>query len=333
MLRDKNNENYISDSEILEAFALLSSSKDLLPPLEYEFLKKLIEKGRLRAFKEQFDESIVIAKNNSSIGISENLEHELEASLYKSKNNINNNPSLDSIINKYTKIISENNHKNKKLIEEIQTLRHNINDKEELITEFTNKINGLVKSNNELQTRFQQSRIDQKIPEYVDNVKADLGGDDIHFIRMSKNWAFAGGALGLAAVIFSFISLYFSIDFDKAKGFELFYFFSRGLIGISILTWLSYICLSNAKKYTHESIRRKDRRHALMFGQVFLQIYGSTATKEDAIQVFKDWNMSGDSAFSDQTDHPPSIHTLLDIAKEKFRSSTKEKSAENVGNV
>ncbi|TAJ02709.1 hypothetical protein EG334_18800 [Pectobacterium versatile] len=48
-----------------------------------------------------------------------------------------------------------------------------------------------------------------------------------------------------------------------------------------------------------------------MFGQIFLQIFGGTASKEDAIHVFKDWNMSGDTAFSGKTEQPPSIHGLL----------------------
>ncbi|KLF66577.1 hypothetical protein YA39_18445 [Klebsiella aerogenes] len=63
-----------------------------------------------------------------------------------------------------------------------------------------------------------------------------------------------------------------------------------------------------------------------MFGQVFLQIYGSTATKEDAVLVFKDWNMSGDSAFSDQTERPPSIQTLWDAAKEKLKATSDKSS-------
>ena len=48
-----------------------------------------------------------------------------------------------------------------------------------------------------------------------------------------------------------------------------------------------------------------------MFVQIFLQMYGSTASKEDAINVFKEWNMSGDSAFSGKTEQPPSVHGLL----------------------
>ncbi|APW90867.1 hypothetical protein AWN63_17930 [Klebsiella variicola] len=60
-----------------------------------------------------------------------------------------------------------------------------------------------------------------------------------------------------------------------------------------------------------------------MFGQVFLQIYGSTATKEDAVNVFKDWNMSGDSAFSDQTEQPPGVQSIISTLKENLISKDK----------
>ncbi|QCR10244.1 hypothetical protein EH207_02260 [Brenneria rubrifaciens] len=57
-----------------------------------------------------------------------------------------------------------------------------------------------------------------------------------------------------------------------------------------------------------------------MFGQIFLQIYGSTASKEDAINVFKDWNMSVDSAFSGNTAQPPSIQSIITHFKEMIPS-------------
>ncbi|HAS0824840.1 TPA: hypothetical protein I3317_004691 [Enterobacter cloacae subsp. cloacae] len=62
-----------------------------------------------------------------------------------------------------------------------------------------------------------------------------------------------------------------------------------------------------------------------MFGQVYLQIYGTTASKEDAILVFKDWNMSGDSAFSGQTEQPPNSLSFISNAKEKLKSTVEPK--------
>ncbi|MCV5809029.1 hypothetical protein OFN38_22640, partial [Escherichia coli] len=50
--------------------------------------------------------------------------------------------------------------------------------------------------------------------------------------------------------------------------------------------------------------------------------------KEDAVLVFKDWNMSGNSAFSDKTELPPGIQSLWDSAKEKIKPSAPDKSPE-----
>ncbi|EPA4280236.1 hypothetical protein ACQ3X0_002747 [Escherichia coli] len=209
-----------------------------------------------------------------------------------------------------------------------ENLENLVSEKEALLEQSVSRIKQLEASNNELQSRVQQERIDEKIPGYVDSVKSELSSDDLYFIKMSQVWAFAGCFCGVLAVVASFYTLYATVDFNNLKGFELVYIFTRGLIGISILSWLAYICLGNSKKYTHESILRKDRRHALMFGQVFLQIYGSTSTKEDAVLVFKDWNMSGNSAFSDKTELPPGIQSLWDSAKEKIKPSAPDKSPE-----
>ncbi|RJL52499.1 hypothetical protein D5071_07485 [Pectobacterium carotovorum] len=39
--------------------------------------------------------------------------------------------------------------------------------------------------------------------------------------------------------------------------------------------------------------------------------FNAIISKFDAIHIFKDWNMSGDTAFSGRTEQPPSIHGLL----------------------
>ena len=134
---------------------------------------------------------------------------------------------------------------------------------------------------------------------------------------MSYNWAIAGILLSLLFISAAFLTFFYKIDIKDATPIELFYYFTRGLLGVALLSWLSYFCLNNSKKYTHEAIIRKDRQHALMFGEVFLQIYGSTATKQDAIDVFKDWNMSANSAFADKTQPPPNLFNILGTLADK----------------
>ncbi|WP_236146233.1 hypothetical protein [Pectobacterium brasiliense] len=149
----------------------------------------------------------------------------------------------------------------------------------------------------------------------MDSVKNKLNSDDKFFIKMSHVWSSCGALFCIGAIAAAFCTFVSGIDTllknEELNSVSIFYLFTRGLLGIGLLSWLSYICFNNSRRYTHESIRRKDRQHALMFGQIFLQIFGGTASKEDAIHVFKDWNMSGDTAFSGKTEQPPSVHGLL----------------------
>ncbi len=302
------------------AITSLNKAKYKLTPSEYEELRDYIRKGLLGIFERKL-ELYTTRFDNNSAGINENggSTSEIERYYIDQINTIHEDANI-----KIGKLQEESftlSQHNNKLIATNKELKENINIKENQFIQFINKIKELEVNNSELKSQIQQGRIDDKIPGYVENVKTDLDSDDVHFIKMAKTWAQLGALFGILAVISSFVSLYITIDFKEMKGFELFYFFTRGLIGISILSWLSYICLSNSKKYTHESIRRKDRRHALMFGQVFLQIYGSTASKEDAILVFKDWNMSGGSAFSDQTEQPLGLSSLFQSLKEKLKDN------------
>ena len=171
--------------------------------------------------------------------------------------------------------------------------------------------------NQKLSSKIQQNKIDEKVPEYVLGVKAKLQQDDKDFTAMSYNWAIAGILLSLLSISAAFLTFFYKIDIKDTTPIELFYYFTRGLLGVALLSWLSYFCLNNSKKYTHEAIIRKDRQHALMFGEVFLQIYGSTATKQDAIDVFKDWNMSANSAFADKTQPPPNLFNILGTLVDK----------------
>lgn len=194
-----------------------------------------------------------------------------------------------------------------------------------LLRNQTNKNRELSEQNQELQSKIQQKKIDEKVPEYVQGVKEKLQQDDKDFTAMSYKWAISGVVFCVLAIISAFLTFFFKIDIKDTTLTELLYYYTRGLLGVALLSWLSYFCLNNSKKYTHEAIIRKDRQHALMFGEVFLQIYGSTATKQDAIDVFKDWNMSANSAFSDKTQQPPNLFNILGSVLNKKTAANDDK--------
>nr|DAV46301.1 MAG TPA: hypothetical protein [Caudoviricetes sp.] len=317
MHENNNNENDESKEEDnmgwKDYHAILNDKSNDFSEDERSYLRNLLQHGKLQEFRKYYWQFIKQGKmhqsNKDDDFLKEQRQHREKIRLFANR-------------------LAEVEEFNSTLILRNENLESLNVEKEALLEQAVSRIKQLEASNSELQSRVQQERIDEKIPGYVDSVKSELSSDDLYFIKMSQIWAFCGCVFGLLAVCASFYTLYTTIDFNNLKGFELVYFFTRGLIGISILSWLAYICLGNSKKYTHESILRKDRRHALMFGQVFLQIYGSTSTKEDAVLVFKDWNMSGNSAFSDKTELPPGIQSLWDSAKEKIKPSNPDKSPE-----
>ncbi|MRS91300.1 hypothetical protein GJV04_14845 [Enterobacteriaceae bacterium RIT714] len=300
---------------------IVNEKSNNLSSNERSYLKNLLLNGELDQFREYYWKYIKRDKLQNK---------KSEEDFFNRKNSeidilVEERKDLREKLRSFSTRLTEIEESNSKLLLKNERLESLNIEKDTLLEQAVSRIKQLETSNNELQSRVQQERIDEKIPGYVDSVKTELSSDDRYFIKMSQVWAIIGCIFGLLSVCASFYTLFAPIDFNTLKGIDLIYFFTRGLIGISILSWLSYICLGNSKKYTHESILRKDRRHALMFGQVFLQIYGSTSTKEDAVLVFKDWNMSVNSAFSDKTELPPGLQSLWDSAKEKLISGVPDK--------
>lgn len=319
----------LNDFKTEEAIKLLNSNTEYLSKVEYNFLLNCINDGDFKAFRDNLWHFFREAKLNKIDKEEASSEHndfkKYKTDTFKIKKLTHDIDRIQQNLSEYMSRLSESEEVNSVLSIQNKALEKLSTEKDTLLNESLKKIKNLEGINADLQSKVQQERIDEKIPNYVNNVKSELGSDDTHFIKMSIIWAIAGVCFGIAAVSMSLYTLFLKIDFSDIKTSELFYIFSRGIIGIAILSWLSFICLGNSKKYTHESIRRKDRRHALMFGQVYLQIYGATASKEDAILVFKDWNMSGDSAFSGQTEQPPNALSMLANVKEKLKTPSEMK--------
>ncbi|EOF7240658.1 hypothetical protein ACK04L_002035 [Enterobacter roggenkampii] len=313
-----NDQDFIDRQEYL--LQLLERQSAQMAEHYYDYIKEKINSGDLDNAHEHIREFRRFANkkfdSNAKTDSINNKDQALSSKLKQYR------LMRDSNLSEHMKELEE---RNSILSLKLEQFSRDNETKSKLLENLSSKIKSLEGENNELRSQVQQQRIDEKIPTYVNNVKTDLGSDDRHFILMSIIWSVFGGIFGVLAVTSAFYTLYINLELKDLSNLQLIYIFTRGLIGIAILSWLSYICLSNSKKYTHESIRRKDRRHALMFGQVFLQIYGSTASKDDAIVVFKDWNMSGDSAFSDQTEQPPGLMSLWNSAKEKIKTNGDEK--------
>lgn len=210
--------------------------------------------------------------------------------------------------------------------QECTSLKKALESADKRLIRIANDKNTLEQKYLELQMKSQQKRIDEKIPDYVKDVSDKLNIADKYFSNMANIWSGIGIIMALLAVAASFWT--FSIGSillkdNQVTGYTaILYVFIRGGLGIALLSWIALISFSNARNYTHESILRKDRQHALTFGRLFLQIFGASAEKNDAITVFKDWNMSGKTAFSGKSYTPPNPLAYLSSLK---RNENKDK--------
>ncbi|CQR08168.1 Uncharacterised protein [Yersinia mollaretii] len=238
----------------------------------------------------------------------------------------------EDFFNAQLKLESENN----RLKSEITLLSKEYDSKDiennnlkKNIEEITSEYVKLRTSYDKITSEFTQKRIDEEIPTYVEDVSGKLEKDDQFFTDMARNWSIIGVSVTLFAVLAAFCTFTQGTDLliknPDSNFIGLLYIFIRGALGIGLLSWLAYVCFSNSRNYTHESIRRKDRQHALSFGRLFLQIYGSSAEKKETIEVFKDWNMSGDSAFSKENNKTPP--NIIDAFK-SFSGSLKKNKEE-----
>lgn len=309
----------------------LSLLKNRIPLSVYETLERILENNDFTEFDMQLELIKEHYKNSTEELLSDNIDLDDRDKL-TIHTLLEENQNLVKDREWISEKASQTDKENRKLLAayeatklDLHRARGQIQLNETIEKKKDDEIKKLNSQIEELRGKVQQNRIDEKIPGYVDGVKEKLDKDDDYFINMSNRWAIAGGIAAVGAIVSAFVTFFINIEFEGLSTPELIYIFTRGLLGIALLSWLSYICFSNSKKYTHESIRRKDRQHALMFGKIFLQIYGSTASKEDAINVFKDWNMSGDSAFSDQTEQPPGFQSIIATVKDKISQKEVDK--------
>ncbi|MFQ6245040.1 hypothetical protein ACLMPP_11275 [Yersinia enterocolitica] len=317
---------------------------ELMSKVEFLFMNKLISKDTNENFiaLAKIGDFETLDRKLEEILIHNNLESELSNYRLIKDNEELADATLDfsELRNSSSNMIKmrqfELENDKRELMSRVSTLLNQLNLNEVKYKDTKSELDRLKSKYDELDHQYKnitsevrQKKIDEEIPHYVEDVSGKLEEDDRFFTDMARNWSIIGVSVTLFAVLAAFCTFTQGTDLliknPSLDIIGLLYIFIRGTLGIGLLSWLAYVCFSNSRNYTHESIRRKDRQHALSFGRLFLQIYGSSATKEDAMLVFKDWNMSGDSAFSKENNKTPP--NIIDALK-SFSGSLKKNKEE-----
>ncbi|WP_220760593.1 MULTISPECIES: hypothetical protein [unclassified Shewanella] len=163
--------------------------------------------------------------------------------------------------------------------------------------------NQLNDENTELKQKQLQGKIAIEVPAFVDNAKKELATNEKHFRELAIKWNLRGNrAIGAAAILSVIFVIYTGILTFSSKtdlnwaiyGTMLF----KEMLVVSILAATAKYCYGVASAYTHESLKRTDRMHAIGFGKMYLEIYGSQVDQQDVKSIFENWNLDSDSSFT-----------------------------------
>ncbi|MBT9519051.1 MAG: hypothetical protein IV112_20410 [Methyloversatilis discipulorum] len=154
----------------------------------------------------------------------------------------------------------------------------------------------------ELNRRQVQQKIEAKVPEYVTAALKVLETREQHYRGKAAQWT-VHGTLVLIAAIAATVALslygYGTTTTIQDMSWQALLFVSlKGLVVLGVLAlWAKHaFTLSNA--YMHEAIKRSDRAHAITFGKLYLEIYGNTVDRKELLDIFENWNITAESAFS-----------------------------------
>lgn len=174
-----------------------------------------------------------------------------------------------------------------------------------------------------------QQKIEAKVPEYVTAALKVLEDREKNYRRKAAQWTTHGTLVLLVSIIATVaLSVYgyglTTSDNDLSWQALLFVSF-KGLVVLGVLgLWAKHaFTLSNA--YMHEAIKRSDRAHAITFGKLYLEIYGNTVDRKELLDIFENWNITSESAFTKVNPSGFEPH-ILDKLNEFFKYSERTKS-------
>lgn len=219
-------------------------------------------------------------------------------------------------------------HKKRKSIRINDTLDKELNNIFIILN--TAKINKLKKQ----QERDEMnSAILESAKKYVTETKNDLERREKWFSRIAISCSIAGLIFLIIGVIIGYSIYNDNKDlFNSAQGhfWELIVSMTlKGAIIIVLLISASRYCFNLGKTYMNESLKNSDRRHALGFGEIYLERFGAQITQNDFREAFRDWNYNSKSSFLDLSSKDFDPELLSNLAK--VAESINKKTVANKG--
>lgn len=170
-----------------------------------------------------------------------------------------------------------------------------------------------------------RKRIEATSKNYVTKALTLLEKKEGAFHTMSKLWA-SVGALSLMAglVFFSYMWWSGASAIPEPLTWEFIILsLTKGVVAVALLGALARYAFLFSTSYMREALKNADRRHAINFGEFYLESYGAAADWLQVKDAFANWNTLGSNAF---TSSPSASFKLADLEQaaaviEKVRDS------------
>lgn len=175
----------------------------------------------------------------------------------------------------------------------------------------------------EASRRQVQQRIEAKVPEFVADAVKALEIRESLYRGKAFQWSVHGTLVLIAAISAAvFVSLYgysYGGKIEDLSWQALIFVSFKGLVVVGILGLWAKHAFSVSNAYMHEAIKRSDRAHAINFGKLYLEVYGNSVERKELIDIFENWNIASESAFSKiKTEgfEPKVLDRLVEITKD-----------------
>lgn len=147
-------------------------------------------------------------------------------------------------------------------------------------------------------------KIERTSKDYVSEALELLGKKETDFHNRSKTWAAIGAvSLVMGLIFFGYITVMTLSSLPNSVTWEFIVFsMFKGLISVALFAALAKYSLLFSNSYMREALKNGDRRHAINFGKFYLESYGAAADWNQIKEAFEHWNITGENAFSKQTE-------------------------------
>jgi hypothetical protein len=277
--------------------------------IEYLTIKKHISEEHLaKKFGEKFIfDNKGIFYSPSQKKLINKLNHYEEEFIFDYKENIK---TIDDLNVKLSYAQADNS----RLKKEVSALKKSIatlaNQKSDIENQLNDKFNEEVKNT---------------LGRFVNKAMSELKIKEKKYSLMSLYWI-AGGATACIGILASVISIMIWMSGvvnsnNNISWSLLIYYVGKGAVILSALSTLAYYCFKQSNAYVHESLKQGERVHAIRFGQLCLRLYGKQINENQIKNVFEDWNISSNTAFSSSSKEKTNINDIPENITEVFKSA------------